>query len=38
MVTNDSRSGARQEEMVGDDKPSKSSSKDGHNDEIYVIT
>lgn len=38
MVTNDSRAGARQEEMVGDDKPSKSSSRDGRNDEIYVIT
>lgn len=35
MVTNDSCSGARQEEMVADDKPSKSSSRDGHNDEIY---
>lgn len=36
MVTNGS--GARQEEMVADDKPSKSSSRDGRDDVIYVIT
>lgn len=33
-ITNDARAGARQEEMVANDKRSKSLSRDGHNDEI----